>query len=43
MGAAFQPDGSRRDVPSTFLVYDTAAHAVETFEVTQALTVLPLR
>jgi putative phosphoesterase len=39
MGAAFQPDGSRRDVPATFMIYDAAAHAVETFEVTQALTV----
>ena len=33
MGAAFDPDGTRRDVASTYLVYDTATHEVETFEV----------
>jgi predicted phosphodiesterase len=33
MGAAFNPDGTRRDAASTYLVYDTATHEVETFEV----------
>jgi hypothetical protein len=33
MGAAFNPDGAPRDVASTYLVYDTATHEVETLEV----------
>jgi putative phosphoesterase len=32
MGAAFAPDGSRRDVPSTFVIYDTATGEAARFE-----------
>jgi uncharacterized protein len=33
MGAKFGPDGSRTDVPSTFVVYDTAADQAQGFEI----------
>ena len=33
MGAAFAADGTRTDVASTFVIYDTASHATERFEV----------
>jgi putative phosphoesterase len=33
MGATFAADGSRTDVPSTFVVYDTAADAAQGFEI----------
>lgn len=33
MGAAFGPDGSRRDAPSTFAVYDTESGTVTTYSV----------
>ena len=32
MGAAFNADGTRREVPSTYMVYDTATGEVETIE-----------
>ena len=32
MGVAFNADGTRREVPSTYLVYDTATGEVETVE-----------
>jgi putative phosphoesterase len=43
LGAAFAADGTRRDVPSTFLVYDTGTDEVETFEVTSEIKVVALR
>ena len=33
MGAAFAPDGTRRDVPSTYAIYDTALRHAARFEV----------
>jgi putative phosphoesterase len=39
MGATFGADGSRRDVPSTFVIYDTASGDTESFEVTSDLAV----
>ncbi len=32
MGAAFGPDGARREVPSTFVIYDTTTGDAERFE-----------
>jgi hypothetical protein len=34
MGATFSADGSRTDVPSTFVVYDTQTDEAQRFEVT---------
>jgi predicted phosphodiesterase len=34
MGATFSADGSRTDVPSTFVIYDTQADQAQRFEVT---------
>jgi hypothetical protein len=33
MGATFAPDGARTDVPSTFVIYDTATARAERVEV----------
>jgi predicted phosphodiesterase len=33
MGATFAPDGSRRDAPSTFVIYDTALDEAARLEV----------
>jgi hypothetical protein len=33
MGAAFGPDGTRRDVPSTYVMYDTTTRQATRFEV----------
>jgi putative phosphoesterase len=40
MGAAFHADGTRRESPSTFLVYDTGSGEVESFEVTGEMGVV---
>jgi len=41
MGAAFAADGSRTDVPSTFVVYDTVADEAQGFEIAPSGQAVP--